>query len=222
MGRSNRRGAPHRARHKRCRPTNRSCGWGEERLEMGESPHPTGRRPRPSLPWKCCCGPPAIPRAGPPLSNSPARAVLSKVVEAGDSQPNRFGSPSNWIGGQLPGASDVAVIPALNTGASVTHSAGCDTVQSVSSGAGIVLTDGTLNVTGSFQDSSGATLTLRGGTLKNAAVTGASGLTLTSAGGTLDGLTVNGPLDSQPIRSGLCPIHRRLPIVAATSITKIK
>src|ERR1700733_5734411 len=61
---------------------------------------------------------------------------------------------SNWVNStnpsdhHVPTASDTAVIGALGSGVSITHSAGTDAVQSVSSGTNLILTGGTLQVAG--------------------------------------------------------------------------
>ncbi len=99
----------------------------------------------------------------------------------------------NWVNQadptdhHIPTATDDAMIPALGSGNSVTHSAGTDTVQSVTSSSNLILSGGTLTVTGNVAVSSGSTLSLEGGTLADATLTGSSTLVLTDSAGTLAG-----------------------------------
>lgn len=92
---------------------------------------------------------------------------------------------SNWsVGGAtattLPGASDDVVINNLNAGATVTHTQGSvDSVASVTATAPITLSNGYLEVSGSFSDSN--TVTFPGGTISN--VTAAAGTQLSLGGG---------------------------------------
>src|SRR5947209_8969122 len=51
---------------------------------------------------------------------------------------------ANWSTGSPPAAGQDAVIPALAGNATITHSAGADTVQSLSTGTKLVLSGGTL------------------------------------------------------------------------------
>jgi hypothetical protein len=120
------------------------------------------------------------------------RTLLSTIMW-GNLLGGNWDTASNWVGGNLPGPGDAVVIPVLNSGASVTHSTGSDTVQSVTSSANVTLSGGTLTDSGNFQLSSGMSIALNGGTLVNAAVTG-TGSVLSASGGTLDGVTINGNL----------------------------
>jgi hypothetical protein len=97
---------------------------------------------------------------------------------------------TNWSTGNLPGPGDDAVIPTLNSGASVTYSSGNSTVQSLTSSAGVILSGGTLTITGNLQESAGKSFTLKGGTLAGATLTSGSTLALTSGGGYLSGVTI--------------------------------
>ncbi|MGP0064470.1 MAG: beta strand repeat-containing protein, partial [Isosphaeraceae bacterium] len=97
----------------------------------------------------------------------------------------------NWVNANdptdhhVPDSSDTAVIGALGGGISITHSTGTDTVQSVTSGTNLILSGGTLGITGNLQMSSGVALTLEGGTLASATVTSGSTVALSNSGGTL-------------------------------------
>src|SRR5579884_2092323 len=108
---------------------------------------------------------------------------------------------SNWDLNRLPAAGDDVVIPALGSGVAVTHASGSDTVQSVTSGGNMVLSNSsTLKVNGNLQVSSGRALTLDRCTLANATVTGGSllvftGTTIAGIGSTLMNVTVNGDMD---------------------------
>jgi len=76
-----------------------------------------------------------------------------------------WSTTSDWSTGSLPTALDDVVIPALGGGASVTHSTGSDSVHSISSGGNIILSGGTLSVSGDLQESAGQFVSLQGGTL---------------------------------------------------------
>ncbi len=118
------------------------------------------------------------------------RRMLTQVVWA---NPNGgdWDTPSNWVGGMLPGPSVDVVINSLNSGATVTHSqSSTDSVNSITAAAPITLSGGTLIVAGAFSDTSAVTLS--GGTLGNASVqTG----TVLQGNGSLNGVTLAGTLD---------------------------
>ena len=100
-------------------------------------------------------------------------------------------TPGNWSTGALPQAGDVVMIN--QPGITVTHSAGTDSVQSITSYANLTLSGGTLSVSGNLQTTSGANLLLEGGTLTNATIlagTGGSRIELSNSGGTLAGVTI--------------------------------
>ena len=100
---------------------------------------------------------------------------------------------SNWVSStdpsdhHVPTASDDAVIN--QAGVTVTHSAGSDTVQSVTSSDNLTLTGGTLTITGNLQISAGSSLSLTGGTLAGATVTSGTSVSTTVSGGALSGVT---------------------------------
>ena len=85
----------------------------------------------------------------------------------------------------VPTASDSVMIPELGSGVSITHSADTDAVESVTSSTNLILTGGSLQITGNLQMSAGAELILEGGTLESATVTSGSTLALTESGGNL-------------------------------------
>ena len=96
-------------------------------------------------------------------------------------------TPGNWVGGVVPTASDNVVIN-LTSSRTVTHSTGAnDAALSVTTSSNVILSGGTLTVTGTVEVSSGSTLSLQGGTLADATMTGGSTLTLTNSGGSLTG-----------------------------------
>jgi RHS repeat-associated protein len=116
--------------------------------------------------------------------------LLPAVITWGNAAGGDWDTPGNWIGGAVPGAGDTAVIPALGSASTVTHSsANTDVVQGLSTATNLTLSAGTLNVTGTLDVGSGASFFLRGGTLANATL--ASGIVvLTGSGGTLASVTV--------------------------------
>ena len=101
-----------------------------------------------------------------------------------------WATKADWSTGNVPDPGDDTVIPTLNSGASVTYSSGNSTVQSLTSSAGVILSGGTLKVTGNLQESSGKVFTLKGGTLAGATLTSGSTLALTSSSGYLSGVTI--------------------------------
>jgi hypothetical protein len=108
-----------------------------------------------------------------------------------------WNTPGNWSTGSLPGANDDVEIPALASSLTVTHSTNViDQVKSVTLDANasgttsLVLSSGTLSVTGNLQTSTGGNVTIKGGTLANATVTNGSKLALSDSGGTLFGVTI--------------------------------
>ena len=116
--------------------------------------------------------------------------MLSTMLWANDASGD-WDVKSNWVNQanpadhHVPIASDAAEINV--SGITVTHSAGTDTVQSVTSSSNLILSGGTLTVTGKIGMSSGSTLSLQGGTLADATLTGGSVLALTGSGGNLTG-----------------------------------
>ena len=106
------------------------------------------------------------------------RRMLANIQWNGNAGDNNFTTPGNWIGGQVPGASDNAIIPSSSQ--AVTIDTGV-TVESLVSGAPINITgiySGSLNVTsGSTQLNTG--LSMSTGTYLTAA---GSGTTLTASG----------------------------------------
>src|SRR5262245_55650251 len=92
------------------------------------------------------------------------RTLLSTVSWVGGS--GDWATGSNWSNGVGPGTNDDAVIDVA--GITVTHSSGSHTVKSLTASDAVILSGGTLSVTGTLSDSSALTLT--GGTLANATV----------------------------------------------------
>jgi hypothetical protein len=126
--------------------------------------------------------------------------VMSNVVWTGAS--GDWSSAASWTDSSdsshhVPGPSDVAVI---NTAVTVTHSANSDTIQSLTLGAAsvasnLMLSGGTLRVTGVIQNQGTGAFTLSNGTLAGATI--AAGTTLLVApgnSGTLNGVTLNSAL----------------------------
>ncbi len=119
---------------------------------------------------------------------------------------------SNWSTGALPGPGDDVVIN--QTGITITHSTGTDSVQSVTTNANVILSSGTLNVSGGFQLPSGVALTIQGGTLGNATVNESAGalLAFTSSGGVLNAVTINGDMDLTRMQGASVTIYGGLPL----------
>jgi RHS repeat-associated protein len=119
-------------------------------------------------------------------------ATVTWIGGSGD-----WSTVSNWrddaMANRLPGPADDAVIDVA--GISVTHSAGADTVKSLTINDPFSLSGGTLTVTGNLQMENGNVLSLSGGILADAAVGAGSTVQATAEGGILDGLTLGGTLD---------------------------
>ncbi len=138
------------------------------------------------------------------------RTLLS-TMDFANSAGGSWDVAANWVNAadpndnHVPTSSDDAVIPALGSGVSVTHSAGTDAADSVTSGTNLILSGGSLAVTGKLQMLSGATLSLQGGTLAGATATSGSTVALTSSGGTLSGVSIaaGATLDGSQSPSGL-------------------
>ena len=89
----------------------------------------------------------------------------------------------NWQGDQLPTAADDVVIDTTN-GLTITHSSGTDSVNSITSTNALMLSRGTLAVSGAIQVNN--IFTIAGGTLADATILAGSGgqdVTFTSSGG---------------------------------------
>jgi Bacterial Ig-like domain/Calx-beta domain len=104
-----------------------------------------------------------------------------------------WATASNWNPAQVPGIDDDAVIPALNSGASVAHSSGTDTVHGLVLANNFNLSGGSLTISnsGSFTKSTltvaaGATLNFTSGAVVNAA----------EASYTTFGIVVNGTMNA--------------------------
>ena len=146
-----------------------------------------------------------------PSCEAMERRTLLATMDFTNSAGGSWDVATNWVNAanpddhHVPIASDDAVIPALGSTVSVTHSAGTDAVQSVTSGTNLILSGGTLNVTGNLQMFSGASLSLQGGTLAGATATSGSTLALTSSGGTLSGVSfaAGATLDGSQSPAGL-------------------
>ena len=101
-----------------------------------------------------------------------------------------WSTAGSWSTGTTPIATDQVYV---GTNVTVTHSTGTDTISSLTTNGGLVLSGGTLTVNGSLQATT--PVTLSGGTLANANVVSGTTLTATSGGGTLSAVTLNGTLD---------------------------
>jgi YD repeat-containing protein len=118
--------------------------------------------------------------------------ILLSVVNWINTAGGDWDTPGNWSTGQVPGAADDAVITYSNI--TVTHDTNSsDSINSITSQAGLILSGGTLTVASTL-DSTNA-VTLEGGTLTHAIVTPDTTITSTPSGGTLNGVTLNGTLD---------------------------
>ncbi len=143
----------------------------------------------------------------PPLARPVLEILEDRLAPATITWSNPAGGDwdtgSNWTGGNVPEASDNAVISiALNSGATITHGqAIADSVNSLTSSDPISFSVGTLSIAGSSTISS--TLTLSGGTITGAGTLNVSGL-LTWTGGTMSGTgitTANGGMQIGPSAS---------------------
>jgi hypothetical protein len=123
------------------------------------------------------------------------RWVLSPINWNGQGGDLNWGNPGNWDLNRVPMMGDDVMIPTLGGSVSITHANGTDTVQNITSGTNIILSGGTLTVTGNLEMSFGIPFTIKGGTLASATVIGDALLVFTSNGGTLSGVTVNGTMD---------------------------
>ncbi len=117
-------------------------------------------------------------------------AIHSGTVIWNNPSGGDWDTAANWLGSVLPGATDAVVIPLLTSGSVVHGSSAADTVASIASNANITLAAGSLTVNGNFLEALGEAVTLQGGTLANATLTGESDLVLTRSGGTLSGITI--------------------------------
>ena len=124
-----------------------------------------------------------------PGSSRKSRSCRTATVNWINSAGGARNLGSNWSTGNVPGPGDAAVIN-LAGNVTIIHSTGTDTIQSLQSNQAIVLSGGTLNVTGTLDDSISFTLT--GGTLGNATVQ--ADTTIQGSGSTLNGITLAGTL----------------------------
>jgi hypothetical protein len=123
------------------------------------------------------------------------RTLLSTVTWINASSGD-WDTAANWRddmgNNRLPGAADDVVLPSGSY--TVTHgSAVTDAVASITNQAAIVLSGGTLNVSGNVGGT--GSFTLSGGTLGNATVTAGTTITGTPTGGVVAAITLNGVLD---------------------------
>jgi hypothetical protein len=140
----------------------------------------------------------------------------------------------NWLGGSglwsdsthwLDAVTGTNHVPTGNddagiaTGATVTHNAGTDPVQSVSvsSGNTLSLTGGTLNISSMPSSLSGSgTVRLAGGTLANANVASGTTITGTDSGGTLNGVNLSGNLDLTTVNGANATVVNGLTLSGST------
>ena len=101
--------------------------------------------------------------------------------------------PENWSTGSVPGSSDDVIIDRGAANPVITINSGEQLIRSLKSTEAMTLVGGILTVEQTLLVSN--TVTLAGGTLKDATVVTGTELVLTAAGGTLDSVTVNGDLD---------------------------
>jgi len=119
----------------------------------------------------------------------PAMVMWNSKTQGGD-----WDVGSNWVGGNVPGASDDAVIPAgLST--PVFHAQAVnDPVNSITSGSTLELRGGTLTVATTVappMNGGPLVLLLDGGTLSGATIADNTVVQLTPSGGTLAGVTID-------------------------------
>jgi hypothetical protein len=133
---------------------------------------------RPSLRPYRRAGRPQAARPRPAVEQLEDRTLLSIVTWVGGT--GDWNTPGNWSGGALPGSADDVQI--TTPGISVTHSTGSHTVKSLTLSPGLLLSGGSLNVTGTVQID--GTLTVGGGsgTLNTVTVGGSGSLAVGSAG----------------------------------------
>ena len=104
----------------------------------------------------------------------------------GNGDGTNWDHPQNWDTGRLPGlADDVVINPTLN--ATIVHRSGLDTIKSLQTSPPLVLSGGTLQVTGGVSLSS--TLTISGGTKSEDAAL--AGWTKSVAAGDILGFNVD-------------------------------
>ena len=130
------------------------------------------------------------------------RALLAAVVwdgfGDGDGDGTSWNDPLNWVGDELPVATDDVMIGVGFSG--IVHSGGSNTVNSITSASPFTLSGGTLTVSTTIDISS--TFSLAGGTLENA--TTSSGTTMTvDSNGLLNGVTLNGDVNMASALPGI-------------------
>jgi hypothetical protein len=147
-------------------------------------------------------------------SNGTSQLTVASIVTFTNTAGGDWDVPGNWSTGHVPDATNVVVIPNSIKGP-VTHSQAInDAAASVTSGANVVLSGGSLtiggggglNPAGQFTVDNGAVITLQGGALANAELTAGTTLRLTSAGGTLTHVIVDATAfidGTQPTSSGV-------------------
>ncbi|HND55065.1 MAG TPA: hypothetical protein PLV92_21775, partial [Pirellulaceae bacterium] len=99
-----------------------------------------------------------------PLEDRRLLAVVKWINAAGGA----WNVGANWDTGAVPTAADDVTIDVANANVTITHSAGADTVRSLTTNETVALSGGTLTVTTTL-DGAGS-LTLSGGTLASATV----------------------------------------------------
>ena len=155
------------------------CTWGRRMSRWS----PRRRR---QTPWQ------RLINHRPTLEPLEERALLATMLW--NTASGNYDVAANWTNTNdptdhhVPTASDDAQI---NTaGITVTHSAGTDSVNSISDTGNITLSGGTLNVATTMSGS--GSFTLSGGTLQHADVLAGTSITGTTSGGGLDGVILDG------------------------------
>jgi hypothetical protein len=155
-----------------------------------------------------------------PASDSSQTLTVTHIITWISPNGGDWDTGSNWSSGQVPGAGDNVVIPAIN--GTVTHMLTvADSALTVTSAANVVLSGGSLTVGGALSVSSGNTLLLENATLAGATLAGTTDLVLTNRGGTLSGITVSpsARIDgSQPVTPGSNPSFNFADIVGGLTL----
>lgn len=127
------------------------------------------------------------------------RRLLSTITWTGDAGDNNWTTGTNWQGNIAPGAGDEALINIGGPGITFSDSNQTVSVGSIVTDQNINIAAGTLAVgtstnAGAVQLDS-ATITMKGGMLQYADVTGTGSIVLTNSGGTLDTVTAGVNID---------------------------
>ncbi|HEY1685629.1 MAG TPA: hypothetical protein VGG19_12755, partial [Tepidisphaeraceae bacterium] len=121
------------------------------------------------------------------------RTLLSTITWTGNAHDNQWTTGTNWQGNVAPGSNDEALINIAGSGITFNNSSSTSFVGSIVTDQNISIAAGTLSVgtsssPGSVQLNS-ASISINGGTLQYAAVSGSGFIVLTNNGGSLDTIT---------------------------------